>query len=453
MKLANKFPGIFTAEILYLIIGVIFGILFLFNIPPFQIPDERSHFAKAYSLSDGNLFGTEVLLPGSIRELLNVVSELYFHEEEHINKSDITQFMSVPLHSLPPVLQTFPATSVYSPFPYLFSIIAIILGKLISPPVLIFFYLGRIFNLLASLTIGFFTLRITPVYKWTITLLLLSPLALSQSASYSADSLTNAFSFFFTATCLNFAFNDSQTLSQKQLISLAIMSVATTLTKAPYAFLVGLVWIIPTEKFGNIKKKTGFFLLLVSAAIIIFIFSSRINRDYYNSQLPFPDVNSNQQLLYILAHPFRYFKIIIRTMYEKRIFIYQSYVGILGWLDTYLPSIIYFSYLPFMFLCALCDHDNKFKFYLWQKIVIGVVGLGTVLVIITGQYVTWTPVGKSVIDGVVGRYFIPVSLTLLLLIHNRIKGINKIGLSWIVPIYLVIILTLTFNTILQRYYY
>lgn len=453
MKLANKYPGILSAEIFFLIIGMVFGILFLINIPPFQIPDERSHFAKAYSLSDGNLVGTEVLIPGSIGELLNVVSALPFHQEKHIYKSDITQFMSVPLYSLPPVLQNFPGTSVYSPFPYLFSTIAIFLGKLTSPPVLIFFYLGRIFNLLASLAIGFFTLRITPVYKWTITLLLLSPLALSQSASYSADSLTNAFSFFFTATCLNLAFNGSQTLSKKQLIYLAIMSVAITLTKAPYAFLVGLIWIIPTEKFGNMKKKTGFFLLLVSAAIIIFIISSKINRDYYNSQLPFSDVNPNQQTLYILTHPFRYLKILIRTMYENKLYIYQSYVGILGWLDTFLPSIIYFTYLPCMFLCALCDHDSEVKFHLWQKIVLGVVGLGTVIVIISGQYITWTPVGKSVIDGVVGRYFIPVSLTLLLLFYNRIKGISKIGLSWIVPIYLVIILTLTLNTITQRFYY
>jgi uncharacterized membrane protein len=199
---------------------------------------------------------------------------------------------------------------------------------------------------------------------------------------------------------------------------------------------VGLVWIIPTEKFGNIKKKTGFFLLLVSAAIIIFIFSSRINRYYFNSQLPFPGVDPDQQTLYILAHPFRYLKILFRTLYENRLFIYQSYVGILGWLDTYLPSIIYFSYLPCMFVCALCDHDNKVKFHFWQKIVLGMVGLGTVMVIISGQYIIWTPVGKSVIDGVVGRYFFPVSLTLLLLFHNRIKGINKIGLSWIVPIFL-----------------
>ena len=43
-------------EKLYVIIALIFGVLFLVLTPPFESPDENSHFKKAYQISNGNLY-------------------------------------------------------------------------------------------------------------------------------------------------------------------------------------------------------------------------------------------------------------------------------------------------------------------------------------------------------------------------------------------------------------
>ena len=46
----------FSIEKKYLYIALIFGILFVFIVPPFQSPDEDSHFKKAYQVSKGKLY-------------------------------------------------------------------------------------------------------------------------------------------------------------------------------------------------------------------------------------------------------------------------------------------------------------------------------------------------------------------------------------------------------------
>ena len=48
----------FLLEYKFLIIGFIIGCLFIFVVPPFQSPDEDSHFKKAYVISNGDFFPT-----------------------------------------------------------------------------------------------------------------------------------------------------------------------------------------------------------------------------------------------------------------------------------------------------------------------------------------------------------------------------------------------------------
>ena len=47
-----------SVSALYLYVGLTIGLLFVFLIPPFQSPDEDSHFKKSYQISRGHLYGT-----------------------------------------------------------------------------------------------------------------------------------------------------------------------------------------------------------------------------------------------------------------------------------------------------------------------------------------------------------------------------------------------------------
>ena len=55
------------------------------------------------------------------------------------------------------------------------------------------------------------------------------------------------------------------------------------------------------------------------------------------------------------------------------------------------------------------------------------VGIGIVsfMLILLSMWLFWTPISSIVIEGVQGRYFIPVLLLIVLLLKNKILIINK----------------------------
>ena len=43
---------------IFIYLSIIFGMILVFLVPPFQSPDEDSHFKKAYVMSKGQIFST-----------------------------------------------------------------------------------------------------------------------------------------------------------------------------------------------------------------------------------------------------------------------------------------------------------------------------------------------------------------------------------------------------------
>jgi uncharacterized membrane protein len=91
----------------------------------------------------------------------------------------------------------------------------------------------------------------------------------------------------------------------------------------------------------------------------------------------------------------------------------------------------------------------------WAFPLLLIAALGCIELIFLVEYMTWTPVGATHIDGVQGRYFVPL-LPLLTLLLGRILPIpERFGwIWWICP--LVAIVTLDFSlkgVIIEHYYY
>ena len=54
-----------------------------------------------------------------------------------------------------------------------------------------------------------------------------------------------------------------------------------------------------------------------------------------------------------------------------------------------------------------------------------VVALGVVALIFTSEYVQWTVVAEDVIDGIQGRYFIPIALMICIMVENKVLKLEK----------------------------
>ena len=72
---------------IYVYIALIFGVLFVFLTPPFQSPDEDSHFKKTYMVSKGVLYPT-VKKQKSGNYIPKEMDEYINHKLEYMGKTE-----------------------------------------------------------------------------------------------------------------------------------------------------------------------------------------------------------------------------------------------------------------------------------------------------------------------------------------------------------------------------
>jgi uncharacterized membrane protein len=439
-------------ERMFILFVLTFGLGFLFLIPPFQTPDEYQHFSRAYVISEGHLFDTDGYIPRGIVKLMAITRDVPFHLDKKVNLAALTASFNQPLLQSDPVHTDFPASAVYSPLPYLVSAFGIFIGRILGASPLIIFYLGRALNFLVWTFLVFQAVHLTPVFRWTFLLLFLSPMSLNQAVSFSADSLTNALSFFAVGYGLYLALKIDRILNWKDFFPLLALAILLPLTKPPYAVLIAIILLIPVKKFGSLKRYLLVSLVLILITGILIWIGSSINRDYYYRFVPYPGVNADHQIVYILRHIPGYLKTILRTVVSDFVFMAQSYVGILGWLDTKLPQLIYPTFYLVLLFIALTDNHMEFSFSYRQKIFLALIALSAFLIVATGQYITWTPVGAAKINAIQGRYLIPVIPPLVLLLYNHRFHLKEFILQYLDSMYLGVILTITMVTIFLRYF-
>lgn len=440
-----------TAPTWLLILALVFGITLALAMPPGQVPDEYQHFGRAYALSDGQWFPTTAWWPKGIDQLLGYTSILPFHVENKLQPNELLAHGSQPLREEEQFPKGLPASSVYSPLPYIFSAIGIKLARLAGLAPLWIFYAGRLANLLVWTALVYLGLRHTPVFHWVFLLLLLTPMSLNQAVSYSADSLTNALSFLWICMVLKMALDDRPMTWQRGAILLAF-TILLPFTKPPYVALLLAAAIIPAVRFGSQKRRIAVLLGMLLMVVPLVIASSAINREYYYSQLKFPGVDASAQQAGMITHPQTFLKATLRTVIEDSRFMYESYVGILGWLDTRLPGFIYWSYPVILLLVGLVDSRPDIRFDNWQKLLLVLSGMLAFMMVAAGQWITWTALDAHKVSDIQGRYLIPVIPLILLGLYNRRLGWMSKVPTILVPAYLTVVLSLTLTSVVQRFY-
>jgi len=452
-----------TPDRLFLLIGLAFGVLFVFITPPFQVPDEYHHFYRSYHVSEGRILGIkdgnlagDYLPRGLGWFATNVSSGMQFHPEVKQDYHNILSQVGKSLHLDNRAFFNFHGSVLYSPVPYLPQAAAMLWGRIFSGSPLALFYMGRLANVAVWALLTALAIRVTPIYKWVFFLLALAPMSIFQAASLSADALTHALSFLLVAIILYLAFGPLQSLSRKELVALLIVSVLLALCKPGYILLLGMFFLIPVRKFGSFKRYLGWAAILFSVSLGAMLGWLLLARPLYVSTLSDPAINPGEQLLYILENPIAYIKVILRTFRNYRLSITTTYIGVLGWLDTPLPGFVYNAFIILTIMAALLEGRREVCLTLPNKLVIALLFGAGVVYMSTLPYLTWTPVGSRTIEGMQGRYFIPFGPPALLLLYNRFLGQKIAAANFLIkPIATIgslVILIVTVYALLLRYY-
>jgi len=452
----------FIPQKIFLFLGGFFGIIFLLVTPPFQVPDEFQHFLQAYNLSEGR-FKARLIggrggdnLPTSLSHFDNTLNHAVATHPE--NKQDLKNLFiqfKRPLHPEQRQILLFPDTARYAPLVYLPQALGILPGRLLeaSPPTI--FYLGRLTNLLVWLVLVFITIRLIPFFKWVIVFLVLTPMSLFQAASLSADGLVNGIALLTIAVFLHLAFGPVAQMERRHLGLLLVLGLLLAFAKQVYVLLLGLFFLIPRTKFKDLRHWA-----LAGSSTFIFGGMALLAWYFLYMGLYPPEAGDGsvhfaprEQLFFILEHPWTYSKILWATL-KKWVFLWMAmFVGILGWIDTPLPRLVYYTYYPVLSAVVWGDNQPTVSMSLSSRLTALVVFMISLLGILTSLYLTWNRLQAPIISGLQGRYLIPIA-PLAVIPFYRLKSRWKTepGIGKFTFYYLIAILSITVWTMVNRYY-
>lgn len=391
--------------------GLLAVLAMVFVTPPFQVPDEAQHFFRAFQVSEGGIL-PEVAdgraggnLPAALPALAtHFLGPVLLHGDRPVRATPLARTLAAPVMPLNPETRVFvDFAGYYAPLAYAGQAVAIKLGRMAGAGTLTLFYLARVANALCALGVLYAALRLLPYGRELVAFIALLPMALSLYGSCSPDALIIATAFLFTALVLNRIAAGIWSAAD----SLVAIVCATTFCaiKPVYAplLMLGFCSLFYAARRSTVLWQQALVLAVTLVATITWLHMTAPAMVFVRT-----GTNVAAQLSSILHAPFHYVKTIVHTL-ESSPFFYAEFVGVLGWLSVRLPIVAYV--LPPLAMLAAWGSQERLprdRAVLLTSFGLAILAASTIL-LMTALYLTWTPVGGYVVEGIQGRYFLPLA--------------------------------------------
>lgn len=415
-------------HLLCFLIGLLCVLPLIFLTPPFQVPDEPQHFYRAYQLSELHIFPSVengkvgALLPSSLIQLSsNYLNTRALHTSRPIVKrtwSLVSEKLDVPLNRNTREFIDFSGAAFYSPAPYFPQSLAIATGRYFGASALSLLYLGRLANALIAVLLLSFSVWCTPRAKLAFMVAGLLPMSAYLYSSLSPDAMVIVCAYLFTALSLR-AVEDERWSLPNLFIAIVCATVFCSI-KVVYAplLLVSLPIVFIGRRWWKLLS-CQIAVILIPLAITggwLHVISDRIISIKAGTSVAL-------QAQYVMSHPFRFIQAVAHAFLWNDFFFFDT-IGVLGWLSIRLPVISY-ALAVVAFGIALMSHDDARPgkhnlILLWWLILAGCCsGL-----LMLALYLYWSTIGGNVVEGVQGRYFIPIIPLVAAAIAGAVSAIN-----------------------------
>ena len=372
------------------------GILSLAIQPILNIPDETVHFARAESVSRGDIIADfnkkEYETIQSALDLENNVKRTYVASSIKGQEIDYTIIEKDYIAESNIVLLYFPQA------------LGILLAKILQLDVIWMLWFARLGNLLCYALGIRFAVKIAPKWKMPLFFVAVLPMSVQQAASCSPDAMINASAF---------------------LLIFGILSVIVTVFKVTNIFLAGLILLIPLKKFASKKKAIlGKCMIVIVAVLVGGLYY------WYTTLFPanpahiayFETVNANSadQIQYIVSNLVKWFRGFGAALFNNFEY-YMSMLGTFGWVEynSYLiPTITTFLF------AKICTQESGIYIKGINKFLVFLMVMGIYAASCLAMYISWSPVGGNDILGVQGRYFIPMVALMTLLFSSPKESVD-----------------------------
>lgn len=411
-------------EHVFLITALFCGLFYMFLFTPFSVPDEGIHIGSSYKYSNalmGYEFehnGVDYVREGDFAKVplyRTPNADTYRYVSENLFKlSDSNKMIE---HKLPY------AGNVCQ---YLFSTLGVTVARMFNLGYLPMLMLGRLFNFAFFITLLYFSIKRIPFGKATLAIIALMPITMSLAISFSYDSVINALAIFFISTVLYIAYS-KQKIKWWDILFLCLSAGLLVASKAGiYIFICLMVFIIPIKRFNN---KMNYFsaisLVLISCAVFMIVFNlmNIINVSTTPNTVESMDIYTAPKETYsissIFTSPGNFVKIFVDTINSKSEFYIFSLLGYrLGWININIPIYISLIIGCLLLLSSFRLESEEQFIKNRTKFLFFIICAAVFCMFVIVAY-TWTPQGDAIIEGVQGRYFIPILPVFLLIFRNN----------------------------------
>lgn len=480
--------GVCRLETIYLAAAMSFGCLYLYVLPPLSAPDEVRHYISAYEISNRLLGQPSTGSDGlGADDKVRVRAEDWFAEDScgdyqpflteqgllatdadgadgakvlgqtlteetyrMIHEKGLSRFESPEraVWESQARSQITPGTDtgaygegtdtalsnhqpvVTTPCAYFIPALGITLARLLHLNSLGLMYLGRLFNLMFFAAAAYLSMRRLPFGKEVLFGTALLPMTIHLSASFSYDVLIMAGIFYFTACCLDLAFQAERVRPADILVLAAVMAAAGP-CKMVYAVFMGLCLLIPVRKFGGWGK-----WLLAAACVFgawcaaMVLVNSQTVASYATETDSYVSWagEAGFSLTMLIHQPVKAFQMFFNTIIWQAQYWHMTIIGAyLGNVDTVLdvPYLLVLFFTGSLLLLALRKPGENLVLTGKGRIWIWCLCFLCAGAVMLSMLISWTPISSRIINGVQGRYFLPFLPVLLLTCKNDTLVLTK----------------------------
>jgi len=377
------------------------GLAFAFLTPPFREPDALFHFFRSAAIANGHLVPSGGPDSAPIPHgLLNFAFVMSLTDEGGKFRSDqFRQAIRIPLERSNLRVVAFPAW--YTPIPFLPQALTVLGGEVLNARPIAIFYAVRVMNLLVSLAMVIAAMRLAPSLRPVIAAVALLPMSLFQFASWSADALTIAACMLLTAALLG-AVERAEPIAAREVILICAIALIAGLCKPAYFLIALLVVAIPRERFRSASHRLATIASVIGAMAVATAMSFAYARAAFYQQRGGLPIDPASQLRCIAADPVRFVQVLLHDAATNGWSYVQQAVGRLGAGEIKLPVAVIVLELALLVVVGMSVRTRTPRLIALSIVVVTAVG------VVISQYLTWSIICGDVIDGVQGRYFLPV---------------------------------------------
>ncbi len=398
----------------YALFGTVAIVLLATTMPPFQNPDELSHFLRAAHVADGRWVGqrfsrreadgTMAIGAGGLSDPAIVAAykpfgALPFHADTRVTRSALA--IEVPWSGRREPAD-FANTAIYPPFLYLPAAAGVLVGRASRMPVGQTLILTRIATGLCALAAGVAAIAWAGGMAPPIFALLTLPMSFALTASPSQDASILGCAAL-VGSLFARAVREPDARNRWRLGGLTLVLSAIAMARPPYAALALLALAVPAV------RARWRILAAVTIAGSAGLWSSYAAIHAMTDLGAAGGADPAAQIAFLMAHPFTVFDVARQTLDHYGWEYLEGFLGRLGWYDVPLPASYRDAALAMLGIAVLAAGSGARVRA--GAAATGIVAIGISIAAMFGAFwVGWTPPGGMIVEGVQGRYFLPLAL-------------------------------------------